>query len=225
MIQSTVRMNDAEVRQSVLRKLRGDSRLKGSSAEVTVTEGTATLSGAVSDSSEMLAAVEAASRAEGVFDVINHLEVDAARGRTRTDGNIAEAARRALEWDSEIPHTRIRVAVSNGWVALHGAVSRLRERENAERLVRRLEGVRGVYNLVEVEPNDDAESVRDRIEDALRGHADRQARAIQFKLEGGTLDLSGRVHTWAEKQAVIGALNRAPGVERINDKLNIDPCF
>ena len=223
MIQTTVRMNDAEVRESVLRKLRGDPRLKGSKVEVTVTGGTATLAGTFADSYELLAAVEAARGAEGVFDVVSRLEVDAA-GRARTDANIVEAARRALEWDSEISHARIRVAVSNGWVALHGIVGRLRERENAERLVRRMEGVRGVYNLIEVQPMAAAESVRDRIEDALRAHAERQARAIHFKLEGGTLDLSGCVHTWAEKQAVIGALNRAPGVERINDRLNIDPC-
>ena len=226
MIQTTVRMNDAEVREAVLRRLRGDSRLKGSKVDVTVTGGTATLAGTLADSSELLAAVETARGAEGVFDVVSRLEVGAAAKSARTDANIVEAARRALEWDSGIPHARIRVAVSNGWVALHGTVSRLRERENAGRLVRRLEGARGVYNLVAVEPDAErAEDVRDRIEEALRRQALRDAERIEVQLHGGTVSLSGRLHTWAEKQAVLGALTQAPGVERVDDRLSVDPYF
>lgn len=223
---NAIPLTDAEVRDLVYRELRCDSRLKKTNVDVGVSEGTVTLRGAVADCTELLAAIESARRAEGVFDVVSELKIDHYAGRPRTDANIAAAARQALEWDAHIPHSLLRVAVSNGWVALHGTVSRLRERDDAERLVRRLEGVRGVYNLIEVEPNGSAaESVRDAIEEALRSHARREAEGIQVSLEEGTAVISGRVHTWAEKQAVLGALNRAPGVEHVNDQLNIDPYF
>ena len=221
-----VRMSDTEVRQEVLREMGWDSRLKGARVEVYVSEGEVTLAGTVTDVSEMLAAIESARGAEGVFGVRSELRVDPYGGRPRTDANIAEAVRRSLEWDAQIPHDRIQVAVSNGWVALHGTVERLRERENVERLARRLEGVRGVYNLVAVEPSPAlADDVRDRIEEALRRRAQREAESIEVQFRGGIVSLSGRLHTWGEKQAVLGALTQAPGVERVDDRLSVDPYF
>ena len=223
---SEIYMTDGEIRQEVLREMRWDSRLRGAAVEVSVSEGEVTLRGAVTDASEMLAAIEAARRAEGAFQVKSELRVDPCGGRPRTDANIAEAVRHALEWDAQIPHDRIQVAVSNGWVALHGTVGRQRDRGNVERLARRLEGVRGVYNLVAVEPAAElAEDVRDRIEDALRRRAQREAAAIEVRLRGGTVSLSGRLHTWGEKQAVLGALTQAPGVRRVDDRLSVDPYF
>ena len=223
---SEIFMTDGEVRQEVLREMRWDSRLRGATFEVAVAEGEVTLRGTVTDASEMLAAIEAARRAEGAFQVRSELRVDPYGGRPRTDANIVEAVRRALEWDAQLPHERIQVAVSNGWVALHGTVGRQRDRENVERLARRLEGVRGVYNLVAVEPADElADDVRDRIEDALRRHAQLEAERIEVQLHGGTVSLSGRLHTWAEKQAVLGALTQAPGVQRVDDRLSVDPYF
>jgi osmotically-inducible protein OsmY len=118
------------------------------------------------------------------------------------------------------------VTVSNGWVALQGRVDLLRERGDAERLVRRLEGVRGVYNLIEVRPPEErTENVRDAIGEALRRLAEREAEGIKVSLSKGTANLTGRVHTWAEKQVILGALKLAPGVERVNDQLCIDPYF
>jgi osmotically-inducible protein OsmY len=223
---SEIYMTDGEVRQEVLREMRWDSRLRGAAVEVAVAEGEVTLRGTVTDASEMLAAIEAARRAEGAFQVRSELRVDPYGGRPRTDANIAEAVGRALEWDAQIPHDRIQVAVSNGWVALHGIVARQRDRENVERLARRLEGVRGVYNLVAVEPEaETADDVRDRIEEALRRRAQREAESIEVQLHGGTVSLSGRLHTWADKQAVLGALTQAPGVRRVDDRLSVDPYF
>jgi osmotically-inducible protein OsmY len=221
-----IHMTDGEVRQEVLREMRWDSRLRGVAVDVSVSEGEVVLRGAVTDASEMLAAIEAARRAEGAFRVSSELRIDPFGGRPRTDANIAEAVRRTLEWDAEIPHEQIQVAVSNGWVALHGTVGRQRDRENVERLARRLEGVRGVYNLVTVEPAAElADDVRDRIEDALRRRAQHEADRIEVQLHGGTVSLSGRLHTWGEKQAILGALTQAPGVQRVDDRLSVDPYF
>lgn len=223
---SEIHMTDGEVRQEVLREMRWDSRLRGAAFEVEVREGEVTLRGTVTDATEMLAAIEAARRAEGAFQVSSELRVDPYNGRPRTDANIGEAVRRTLEWDAQLPHERIQVAVSNGWVALHGTVGRQRDRENVERLARRLEGVRGVYNLVVVEPSAQlADDMRDRIEEALRRRAQHEAERIEVQLHGGTVSVSGRLHTWAEKQAVLGALTQAPGVQRVDDRLSVDPYF
>lgn len=224
MMVNGVQVSDNEVRDAVLRKLRLDSRLRGTEIGVTVAEGTVTLSGVVGGHAELLAALECARSAEGAYATVNELKVDVLAGRPRTDANIAEAVRRTLEWDAMLPHRQIQVAVSNGWVALHGRVELVRDRENAERLARRLEGVRGVYNMIEVASGGArVEDVRDRIEEALRLRARREAEALDISLAGSTVRLAGKVHTWAEKQAVLGALRDAPGVERVQDQLCIDP--
>jgi osmotically-inducible protein OsmY len=218
-------MSDTEVRQEVFRELWLDPRLKRADIGVSVCAGTVTLSGAVTSTQELLVAQEAARRADGVFEVVCEIEVSPVK-RPRTDTDIVKAVQHALEWDALIPDRRIQLAVSNGWVALQGRVDLLREREDAERIVRRLEGVRGVYNLIEVKPPEArAENVRDAIGAVLRRHAEREAAGINVSLKEGAAHLTGKVHTWAEKQAILGALKYAPGVERVNDQLSIDPYF
>ncbi len=216
-------MNDNQIREEVFRELWLDSRLKRADILVSVCAGAVTLLGAVTSTEELLAALEAARRAEGVFEVTCEIEVSPVK-RPRADAEIAKAARHALEWDALVPDWRIKVAVSNGWVALQGRVDLLREREDAERMMRRMDGVRGVYNLIEVRPPEAlAENVRDAIGAALRRHAEREAEGIGVSLRAGTASLTGKVHTWAEKQAILGALKYAPGVEKVNDQLSIDP--
>ena len=133
------------------------------------------------------------------------------------DTNIAKAVRDALERDALLPDRRIQVAVSNGWVALKGGVDLPREREDAERIVRRLAGVRGVYNLIEVKPPEArTENVRDAIGAASKRHAEREAEAIAASLREGRANLTGKVHTRAQKQVIHGALKYAPGAEGVN---------
>ena len=59
-------MNDAQVREDVLREMRLDSRLKGVEIGVAVCDGTVTLTGRVGSTTETLAALEAARRSERV---------------------------------------------------------------------------------------------------------------------------------------------------------------
>jgi hypothetical protein len=55
-----------------------------------------------------MAAHEAAHRVAGVLDVVNHIEVHPPGSLTRTDTDIADAVRHALEWDAALPAEDIR---------------------------------------------------------------------------------------------------------------------
>src|SRR5918993_722144 len=168
-------LSTEQIRMGVLREFGHDPCLEGADIEVTVRDGTVTLTGRVADELAHLAALEAARRAEGVFAVIDHL---AEEGSNRpTDQEIGDAVRSAFKWDTGIPEHSIRVAVSNGWVALSGTVERLRELEEAEHVASRLNGVRGVYNLIEVSPREGAaaENARDVIQQAPRRFAEQEA--------------------------------------------------
>jgi osmotically-inducible protein OsmY len=187
-----------------------------------------TLTGTVANYAKKLAAQEAAHRVTGVLDVANDIRVRVPGSPGRTDTEIAQVVRRALEWDVEVPHTRITSTVADGVVTLAGEVDRLSEREDAARAVRYLEGVCGVTNLIVVRPPTvQSERVREVIEAALERCAERvaarEAKSMQVQVRDGTVTLTGRVHSYAEKQAVMGAVSHAPGVHTVTDQLRIDP--
>jgi len=56
------------------------------------------LTGTVTGWAKRLAAQDAAHRVVGVFDVANDVQVKLPGGSVRTDTEIAQAVRRALEW-------------------------------------------------------------------------------------------------------------------------------
>jgi len=58
---------------------------------------------------------------------------EGAGGLTRTDTQIAQAVRQALEWDVFVPDQNITSTVTDGCVTLEGAVDRWSQRNDAER--------------------------------------------------------------------------------------------
>jgi osmotically-inducible protein OsmY len=149
MLWSDMIPNKEQIWLDVLREFQNESRLKTANIGASVMDGIVTLTGTVAGQAELLAALEAAWRADGVFDVVNQLCVNAV-GTRPTDHEIAGKVKGALESGASAAGRSIQVAVSNGWVALHGKVARPRQFEKAERIARSIDGVRGVYNLIEV---------------------------------------------------------------------------
>ena len=216
--------SDEQIQQEVLRELRWDTRVEETEVGVEVDKGVVTLTGTVSSYAKKMAAQEAAHRVSGVLDVANDVHVKVPGGLRRNDTEIAQAVRRALEWDALVPQEHIRSTVSDGWVTLAGAVEYLREREDAERAVRYLLGVKGVHNKLVVNPVKVApKDVRIVIEEALERRADREADRIDVKVSDGAVTLSGYVHSWGEKRAILGAVSHAPGVLTVKDQLRISP--
>jgi osmotically-inducible protein OsmY len=111
-------------------------------------------------------------------------------------------------------------------VTLEGAVDYWRERQDAERAIRRLNGVVGVINKITIQERVvDPKELREQIEYALERRADREANRLRVDIQDGAVDLWGRVHSWQEKRAVLGSISHAPGVSRVVDHLRVDPYF
>jgi osmotically-inducible protein OsmY len=215
---------DSQIQQEVLRELRWDTRVDETEIGVTAEDGVVTLRGSVDSYGKRVAAQEAAHRVTGVLDVANDIEVKPADGMERNDTEIAQAVRRALLWDVWIPEDRIQSTVTHGWVTLEGLVSVMRERNDAERAVRHLAGVRGVTNRILVSPADvESDDVRLVIEDALERRAEREADRIKVAVSDGAVTLTGKVRSWQEKRAVMGAVSHARGVRSVKDQLIISP--
>ena len=117
-----VTKTDSQIQQDVLRELKWDTRVEETDVGVEVDRAVVTLTGTVSSYAKRMAAQEAAHRVAGVLDVVNDIQVHLPGSLARTDTEIAQAVRHALEWDVVVPDTQIRSTVSDGWVTLEGDV-------------------------------------------------------------------------------------------------------
>jgi osmotically-inducible protein OsmY len=216
--------SDRQIQQDVLGELRWDSRVADTDVGVEVDKGIVTLTGTVDSYAKRLAAREAAHRVVGVLDVADDITIKPPGSLDRDDTEIARAVRVALVWDAFVPDEKIRSTVTGGFVTLEGEVSTLREKEDAERAIRNLRGVKEVRNRLFVATiKADPVKLRESIEKALERRAEREAERIRVRVEDGTVILEGKVRTWPEKQAILGAVSHAPGVRDVKDKLAVNP--
>jgi osmotically-inducible protein OsmY len=166
-------------------------------------------------------AEEAAHRVRGVKAVANDIEVRLPGSAERTDADIAAAATRALEWDAMIPLEKLDVTVSKGWVTLSGEVEWYYQKQDAERVVRRLTGVRGVSNLITLKPRITAMELKQKIEDALVRSAETDAERITVEVQGSKVILKGKVRAWAEREEAERVAWSAPGVTSVENRITV----
>jgi osmotically-inducible protein OsmY len=214
---------DSEIHKAVLRELKWDTRVDETAVGVEVDDGVVTLTGTVHSWAERVAAEKAAHRVADVLDVANDVEVKLPGDSRRTDTEIAQVLRLALAWDVLVPEKRIRSTVSDGWVILEGDVDAWTQREDAERAVRNLSGVRGITNKIAIKPSTVApQDIERAIESALARRAQREAGNLVLEVHEGRVTLSGAVGSWSEKQAVIAAVKGTHGVRSVDERLRIE---
>ena len=221
---TTVR-SDEDIQRDVLEELSWEAELQPNEIGVVVKDGVVALTGWVDSFSKKWAAERAAHRVRGVVAVANDIEVRLPGSAERTDADIAAAATRALEWDALLPIEELEVTVSKGWVTLRGEVEWEYEKREAERVVRRLMGVRGVSNLITVRPRVKAtpSELQRRIDAALVRSAHTDAERIKVEVDGDKVVLKGTVRSWAEKQEAERAAWSAPGVAEVDNRIIVRP--
>jgi len=220
MATATLIHTDEEIQKDVLAELKWDAQVQPNEIGVSVKDGVVTLTGWVDSYLKRWAAEDAAHRVGGVKAVANDIEVKLFS--ERTDADIAEAAIRALQWDASVPADKIQVTVSKGWVTLKGAVNWNFEKQDAERVVRRLTGVKGVSNLITVKPSTTPSELKKRIENALVRNAQVDANKITVEVQGSKAILKGAVRAWVEKEEAERVAWLAPGVTSVENRITFE---
>jgi len=218
---ATETRTDEEIQRDVIAELRWDARVKPNEIGVQVKGGVVTLTGWVDSYMKKWAAEEAAHRVKGVKAVANDVEVRLPGDSQRTDTDIAAAVVQALESDASMRLEKLDVTVAKGWVTLQGEVEWQYQKEDAERVVRRITGVKGVTNLIAVKPRVTPSELKKKIEDALVRNAATDAERIQIEVQGSKVILKGTVRSWAERQEAERVAWSAPGVTQVENRITV----
>ena len=213
-------MSELQLRQDVVDELEYEPSVDAAHIGVAVDKGVVTLTGHVASYAEKQAAIAAVRRVKGVRAIAEEIEVLYALDKKTSDDEIAQRAIDILGWDMMVPSDSIQVMVHNGWVTLTGNVDWHYQKKQAEEDVRKLSGVRGVTNTIEIKPSVQAEDVKRKIEEALKRHAEIEASAIRVTVrERNKVLLEGKVGSWDERNAVENAAWSAPGVKSVEDRM------
>jgi osmotically-inducible protein OsmY len=145
----------------------------------------------------------------------------------RLDSDIRRDVEDELRWDPDIDATDIAVAVNNGVVALTGFVRSYPQRMQAERDAKRVAGVVGVANDIEVrlpviDQRPDPDIVRDAVS-ALKSELPYSADNIKVIARDGWLTLEGDVEWNYVRERAEEAVNRVRGVKGVTNAIAVKP--
>jgi len=139
------------------------------------------------------------------------------------DLNLRKDVLAELEFDPSIDARTIGVAIEDGIVALTGHVATYADKTNAEKVVKRVHGVIGVANDVEVKlsfnaERDDVDIARSAI-NALEWNVSVPKNRVTISVTKGWVTLDGDVDWYYQKRAAEDAVRLLAGVRGVTNKV------
>src|SRR5882757_4310276 len=215
--------SDSEIERDVKDELSWNPDIDATDIAVSVKKGVVTLTGFVKSYTDKFEAEAAAKRVSGVVAVANDIEVRMPSVDERPDPEIARDAVAAIKSQLPISSEHIKIVVKNGWVTLEGQVEWQYQRQTAESAVRRIKGVKGVSNLIQLQPRARPDEIRHKIQEAFKRNAEVDANRIMVEANGSEVILKGTVRSWVEREEAERVAWSAPGVIRVEDRIIVSP--
>ncbi len=215
--------SDRDIERDVRDELQWDPDLDATDIAVSVKDGVVTLTGFVKSYTDKYESEAAAKRVAGVAGVANDLEVRMPSVDERPDPEIARDAVSSIKGQLPISSEHIKVVVKNAWVTLEGQVEWQYQKNTAENAVRRIKGVKGVSNLIVLQPRAEPTEIKSKIMEAFKRNAELDANRIHIEANGSEVILKGTVRSWIEREEAERVAWSAPGVTRVEDRIVVVP--
>ena len=145
----------------------------------------------------------------------------------RSDSDIKRDVETELRWTPDLDATDVAAAVKDGVVTLTGFVKSYLARYEAERAVKRVAGVRGVANDLEVrlptvDQRPDPDIARDAVA-ALKAQLPFSSENIKVVVKEGWVTLEGAVEWNYAREAAEKAVRRLRGVKGVSNVITLKP--
>ena len=145
-----------------------------------------------------------------------------------TDSQLQKAVQEELNWEPSVISAHIGVAASNGVVTLTGHVSNYSQKHAAETAARRVRGVNGVAEEMEVrlpyETKRSDEEIAAAAIDRLGWDVTIPKHSIKVQVEKGWVTLNGQVDWFYQKENAGKELRHLFGVVGLSNNIAIKPC-
>jgi osmotically-inducible protein OsmY len=145
--------------------------------------------------------------------------------KAESDTKLQHNVLRELEWDPSIDASKIGVTANNGVITLTGSTASYFEKMTAERVAKRLYGVKAVANDISVKLPGAAERTDPDIAaaalNALKWNPSVPEDRIKVTVRNGWVTLEGEVEWWYQHDAAERAVHNLAGVRGVTNDLNI----
>jgi osmotically-inducible protein OsmY len=145
----------------------------------------------------------------------------------KSDRDIERDVKEELEWDPDLDTSDIAVSVKDGVVTLAGFVKSYTDKYEAEAAAKRVSGVKGVANDLEVrlpsiDERPDPDIARDAVA-ALKSQLPISSENIKIVVKNGWVTLEGQVEWQYQKNTAESAVRRIKGVKGVSNMILLKP--
>ena len=145
----------------------------------------------------------------------------------KSDKQLQQDVMDDLRWDPSIDASKVGVSATNGVVLLTGTVPSFFQKQSAERIVKRVAGVRAVANDIEVRlPNSTERTDTDIAQaalNALKWDTSVPDERVKISVTKGWVTLEGTVDWNYQKESCEKVIERLVGVKGVTNHVAVSP--
>lgn len=145
----------------------------------------------------------------------------------KTDKQLQQDVMEDLRWDPSIDASKVGVAVASGVVTLTGSVPSYFQKQNTERIVKRVSGVRAVANDIDVQlPTSTVQTdsiIATAALNALKWSTSVPEENLTVSVSKGWVTLEGKVEWNYQKESAEKAVEELIGVKGVTNHISVSP--
>jgi len=207
------------------------TQLRGEKIGVVSQQGVVTLSGKVGTDNHRTLAEDTVAGLPGVKEVRNELQVVGEPGLDTPDGKLRAKVQSALFFHRHVSATRTKVTAKDGVITLRGEAESPAQKALTGEYVKDIAGVTQVINEMTVAKHPRKAELKRKIDDAsitaqlkaaLLLNGGTSALNTKVVTTGGTVTLTGKAKTRAERELCSKIANNIDGVRAVRNQMTIE---